>query len=63
METNAHISIGSDSKITKIYKFADNSKIEFLGRIQDQVRTREVHIKLIVNNAPIYSGWKVTNFF
>ena len=55
-ETSAHIFVGHDSKITDVYKVKDNSGKEFLGAIQDRVRTRGVLTKLIADNKLIYRG-------
>ena len=61
-ETNTHIFVGHDSKITDVYKVKDNSGKEFLGAFQDRVRTRSVPTKLVADNAPIYRGQKLTKY-
>ena len=61
-ETSAHIFVGQDSKITDVNKSKDNSRAEFLGAFQDQVRERGVPTKLITDNAPMYRGWSVTKY-
>ena len=44
------IFIEYDLKITNIYKSKDNSEAEFLGTLQDQVFTRGVPTKRVVDN-------------
>ena len=61
-ETSDHIFVGQDSKITDVCKAKDNSGKEFLGAMQDRVRTRGVPTKSIADNAPMYRGWKLTIF-
>ena len=61
-ETSSHIFVGCDSKITDVYKVKDNSGKEFLGLFQDRNRTRGVPTKLVADNAPMYRGWKVTQY-
>ena len=61
-ETSDHIFVGHDSKIEDVHKVKDNSGKEFLGVMQDRVRNRGVPTKLITDNAPMYRGWKVTNY-
>ena len=61
-ETSAHIFVGNDSKITNVHKVKDNSGKEFLGAMQNRVRTRGVPTKLIADNVPMYRGWKVTKY-
>ena len=59
-ETSAHIYVRHDSKIVDVYKVKDNSAKEWLGAFQDRTRTRGVPTLLIVDNVPMYRGWKVT---
>ena len=61
-ETSARIFVGYDSKITDVYKFKDNTGEEFLGAFQDCLRKRGVPTKLVADNAPMYRGWKVTQY-
>ena len=61
-ETSAHIFVGHDSKIMDVYIAKYNSAKEFLGALQDRVRTRGVSTKIIANNEPMYRRWKVTKY-
>ena len=61
-KTSAHIFVEHDSKITDVYKVKDNSGKEFMGAMQDRVRTRGVPTKLIADNAPIYGDRKLTKY-
>ena len=61
-EISAHIFVGQDSKINDVYKSKDNSRAEFLGAFQDQVRERGVPTTLIADNAPMYIGLNVAKY-
>ena len=59
-EMSSHIFVEYDLKITDVNKYKDNNEAEFLDTLQERICTREVPIKLITDNAPIYRGWSVT---
>ena len=61
-ETSAHIFVGHDSKIVDVYKAKHNNAKVWLGTMQDRVQQRGIPTQLIVDNAPMYRGWKVTKY-
>ena len=59
---NAHIFVGTESKLTDVFGARDGTTQTFLECLQDRVRFRGSPTKLIGDAAQMYKSWSLSRY-